>query len=32
MEEERATVLIVDDEKSNLTILAEILKAKYKVF
>ena len=31
MEEERATVLIVDDEKSNLTILAEILKAKYKV-
>lgn len=29
--EEKATVLIVDDEKSNLVILAEILKGKYKV-
>lgn len=31
IQEEKASILIVDDEKSNLVILAEILKAKYKV-
>jgi len=31
IEKEKASVLIVDDEKSNLNILADILKDKYKV-
>jgi len=31
MEDEKASVLIVDDERTNLNILADILKAKYKV-
>jgi len=31
IQEEKSSVLIVDDEKSNLNILADILKAKYKV-
>lgn len=29
--DERATILIVDDERANLNILADILKVKYKV-
>ncbi len=31
IKDQRATILIVDDERSNLNILADILKAKYKV-
>ncbi len=31
IQEEKASVLIVDDERNNLNILAHILKAKYKV-
>jgi diguanylate cyclase (GGDEF) domain len=31
MADERATILVVDDERANLNILADILKEKYKV-
>jgi diguanylate cyclase (GGDEF)-like protein len=31
MKEETATILVVDDERTNLNILADILKAKHKV-
>ncbi len=31
MVEEKATILVVDDERANLNILADILKEKYKV-
>lgn len=29
--EEKSTILVVDDERANIRILAEILKEKYKV-